>query len=107
MNCRFLFSGLLILCIVNAGYSQKLRIATYQYATNTRVANIQPFAGYLNEEHDMGAVVKSYPSVQELIEGIQNGEVDVALINSFGFMLLESSRIKYPMLPVLALSVPD
>lgn len=51
--------------------------------------------------------MKSYPTVHALIQGIQQGETDIALINTFGYLLLETSGKKYPMQPVLTLEVRE
>nr|WP_068888337.1 phosphate/phosphite/phosphonate ABC transporter substrate-binding protein [Pedobacter panaciterrae] len=82
-----------------------LRLATYQYADNNRIANISPLADFLTEKMGREVEVKSYPSVHAFIEAIQHNEVDIALINTFGYMLLEASKETYPMKPFLALEV--
>jgi|SRR6218665_57646 len=88
-------------------FSQQLRIATYQYADNNRLGNIQPFANHLKAVCGIDAVVKSYPTVHEFIDAIRNDEVDIALINTFGYFLLQSSGKPYPMHPLLALEVDE
>ncbi|RYG53652.1 MAG: hypothetical protein EOO01_03780 [Chitinophagaceae bacterium] len=87
--------------------AQPVRIATYQYADNNRIANIQPFADELKSKYATEAVVKSYPTVHAFIEAIRNDEVDIALINTFGYFLLEASGKSYPMRPLLALEVGE
>ena len=87
--------------------AQPLRIATYQYADNNRVANILPFADELKSKYGLDAVVKSYPTVHAFIEAIRKDEVDVALINTFGYFLLQASGKPYPMQPLLALEVNE
>ncbi len=82
-------------------------LATYQYADNNRIANIQPLAEYLNQKTGIHIEVKSYPSVHVFIEGIQQKEVDIALINTFGYFLLEASSKKYFMKPFAVLKVKD
>lgn len=87
--------------------AQPLRIATYQYADNNRIANIQPFANELKSKYGIDAEVKSYPTVHAFIEAIRRDEVDIALINTFGYFLLQASGKSYPMQPLLALEVSE
>jgi phosphonate transport system substrate-binding protein len=87
--------------------AQPLRIATYQYADNNRIANIQPFADELKSKYSIDAEVKSYPTVHAFIDAIRKDEVDIALINTFGYFLLEASGKAYPMQPLLALEVSE
>ena len=87
--------------------AQSLRIATYQYADNNRIANIQPFADQLKRRYAIDATIKSYPTVHAFIEAIRKDEVDIALINTFGYFLLQASGRDYPMQPLLALEVND
>lgn len=67
--------------------SHPLVIATYQYADNPRIKNLSPFANHLAEALDMEIAVKSYPTVHELLEAMRKNEVDVAFINTFGYLL--------------------
>ena len=85
--------------------AQAIRIATYQYADNNRIKNIQPFADHLKSKYGYETSVKSYPTVHAFINAIQKNEVDIAFINSFGYLLLEASGKQYPMHPVAALEV--
>ena len=85
--------------------AQAIRIATYQYADNNRIKNIQPFADHLKSKYGYETSVKSYPTVHAFIDAIQKNEVDIAFINSFGYLLLEASGKQYPMHPVAALEV--
>lgn len=102
-----IFVVVMFLCCCSFLAAQQLRIATYQYADNNRIKNIQPFADDLRKKYGYDAIVKSYPTVHALIDGIQRGEVDIALINTFGYLLLETSGNKYPMKPVLTLEVRE
>ena len=102
-----IFLSLAFCCVNLALFSQSLRIATYQYADNNRIANIQPLATHLKATYAIEATVKSYPTVHALITAIQNGETDIALINTFGYLLLETSEKKYPMEAVLALQTME
>ena len=98
---------LLIFCtlITVTGNAQRLVLATYQYAANDRKANIQPLADHIQKSLRIEVEVKSYPTVHLFIEAIQNNEVDIALINTFGYFLLEASTQKFPMKPIAVLKV--
>ncbi|MEQ9298244.1 MAG: PhnD/SsuA/transferrin family substrate-binding protein [Cyclobacteriaceae bacterium] len=65
-----------------------LRLATYTYASNNRIANLEPLARLLEEELDRPVDIKSYPDVASFISGIKSDEVDIALINTLGYLLL-------------------
>ena len=99
-----LFTALLVTAITTA---QTLRLAVYQYADNPRIKNLQPLADHLQKTLGVQTTVKSYPTVHAFIQGIQNGETDLAFINTFGYLLLEAGKRQYPMIPVLALTVPN
>jgi len=90
-----------------AVHAQKLVLATYQYADNNRLKNIQPLADHIAKETGLEVQVKSYPSVHLFIEAIQANEVDIALINTFGYFLLDASSKKYNMKPLVVLKVRD
>jgi phosphate/phosphite/phosphonate ABC transporter binding protein len=87
-------------------YAQSLTIATYQYADNNRIANLQPFANYVRDSLGYSVQVKSYPTVHAFLTAIRAGEVDIAFLNTFGYLLLEAGNKAYPMRPVTALQVP-
>ena len=96
----------LLLAITSiASKAQDIIIATYQYADNNRIANIQPLADHINKTLGLNVQVKSYPTVHEFIAGIQNNEVDIALINTFGYFLLQTSSKKYAMQPTAVLKI--
>jgi len=69
-----------------------LVVATYAYGSNSREDNIAPLA------HEMGRVlncpvrVQSYPSVPALLTAIQAGQVDVAFVNTLGYLALQDER---------------
>lgn len=96
-------SFLLILCLfVKAASAQStlsnsrpLVIATYQYADNPRIKNIEPFAIHLAEAAGIKTSVKSYPTVHALLEAMRKNEVDVAFINTFGYLLLREITSNY------------
>lgn len=93
--------------LITQAFTQNLVLATYQYADNNRLANIQPLADYLTKALNQKIEVKSYPSVHQFIEGIQANEVDIALINTFGFLLLDVSSKPYLMKPYAVLKVKE
>ncbi|TKC07473.1 phosphate/phosphite/phosphonate ABC transporter substrate-binding protein [Pedobacter frigoris] len=75
----------------DVAFIKPIVIATYQYADNNRLVNIQPLASLLEKETGYKVTAKSYPTIFEFISAIKNGEVDIALINTFGYMLLQES----------------
>lgn len=89
MNKLIKVVGLLLL-LIHIGCSNKepLRLATYTYATNNRIANLEPLATLLESQLDRAVVIKSYPDVDSFIRGIKSNEVDIALINTLGYLLL-------------------
>jgi phosphate/phosphite/phosphonate ABC transporter binding protein len=74
---------------------QTLVIATYQYAENTRVKNIQPFADHFSEVMAAPTVVKSYATPHQLVEAMKAGEVDIAFMNTFGYLILQYQTTSY------------
>lgn len=93
--------------ISNLIQAQTLRIAVYQYADNPRTKNLQPLADHLQQQFKLSTSVKSYPTVHHLIKGMQNNEVDIAFISTFGYLLLQAGKVQHPMIPVAALIAPD
>jgi phosphate/phosphite/phosphonate ABC transporter binding protein len=88
-------------------FAQKVVLATYQYADNNRLENIKPLASFLSDSLGFDIEIKSYPTVHAFIEGIQRDEVDIALINTFGYLLFETSNQKSRMEPHAVLKVKD
>jgi len=68
---------------------QSLIFATYQYADNSRIKNIEPFARYVGKITGLKTEVKSYPGVNELRLAMEREEVDVAFMNTFGYLMLK------------------
>jgi phosphonate transport system substrate-binding protein len=101
---RILFF-LFFICAASYLHAQSIRLATYQYADNNRIKNIQPLADHLNSKYGYEVTVKSYPTVHDFIKAIQDNEVDIALINTFGYLLLEASGKPYSMHPIAALDL--
>jgi phosphonate transport system substrate-binding protein len=84
---------------------QTLVIATYQYGDNPRILNIEPFARHFAEAVEIKTVVKSYPSVSLLLLAMNKGEVDVAFINTFGYLMLKEQTSAFEI--SAALHLPD
>ncbi|HSK14079.1 MAG TPA: PhnD/SsuA/transferrin family substrate-binding protein [Phnomibacter sp.] len=104
---KFSFLVCFFLGIISNAISQALVLATYQYADNDRIANIQPLADHLSRGLGLSVETKSYPTVHRLIQAIQDHEVDIALINTFGYLLLDASSKSYAMQPYSVLKVED
>lgn len=82
-----------------------LVIATYQYGDNPRIHNIEPVATHIGEAVGIKTVVKSYPSVQLLLQAMNKGEVDVAFMNTFGYLILKEQTSTFEI--SAALHLPD
>ena len=82
-----------------------LRLATYTYASNDRIENLQPLAKVLEELTQKPVKTISYPDVASFIDGIKMNEVDIALINTLGYLLL--SLDNEHMRPAMALKVRE
>jgi phosphonate transport system substrate-binding protein len=94
------FTAIFVFNIITA-HTQDLRIATYRYADNDRIKNIQPLALYLEQQLGIKAEIKSYPTVLELVNAIQNDKADIAFINTFGYLLFTASQKEINMHPAL------
>ncbi|HEY1022388.1 MAG TPA: phosphate/phosphite/phosphonate ABC transporter substrate-binding protein [Flavisolibacter sp.] len=101
------FFLLIVLFFTKASMAQPLRMAVYQYADNSRTQNLQPLALHLEKRLAIPVTVRSYPTVHALIKGMQNKEVDVAFISTFGYLLLQAGNANHPMVPVTALVAPN
>ncbi|GAA4398085.1 hypothetical protein GCM10023187_08270 [Nibrella viscosa] len=102
---RLLFLFLQLVPVLTFAQSQRLTLATYTYANNNRLQNIQPLATTLSSELGLPVDIKSYPSVSAFIQGLEAGEVDIALISTFGYLLL-TTRNDQHYTPVAALQTP-
>ncbi|GAB3248772.1 hypothetical protein GCM10027347_05410 [Larkinella harenae] len=109
MNVAWLRIRLVLLLQLSAfavfSQSQQLTLATYTYADNNRLGNIQPLAEVLSQRLGMTVQTKSYANVAAFISGLEAGEVDIALISTFGYLLM-INRNASPYTPVAALQVP-
>lgn len=87
------------------GNSKDVVVATYQYGDNPRLKNIEPFSVHLGEAAGVKTTVKSYPTVQLLLQAMNKGEVDVAFMNTFGYLLLREQTSTYEI--AAAFHLPD
>lgn len=102
-----LITGNLYSPAATAGPSQDtLVLATYQYSTNTRTANLQPLADVLQQQLGSAVKVVSYPSVQQLIEGLTRQEVDIVFISTMGYLLYDQQPQKN-YVPTVSLQFPQ
>ena len=84
-----LFIGLLFGCQQE---KEPLRLATYTYATNNRIENMRPLAENMESLLNRKVEMQSYPDVESFISAIKANEVDVALINTLGYLVLASDN---------------
>ncbi|MEL6536941.1 MAG: phosphate/phosphite/phosphonate ABC transporter substrate-binding protein [Bacteroidota bacterium] len=84
---------------------QVIRLATYTYATNDRVDNLQPLAQALESRLQRRVEITSYPDVESFITGIKSNQVDIALINTLGYLILASDNEH--MLPVANMHIKE
>jgi len=103
MQIRNLLFVLMFMTLINA-QAQEYIFATYCYANNDRVKNIEPFANHFALTANVKTKVVSYNSVHELLAALQKGEVDFVFINTFGYLLLKEQSDQYEI--AAALHVP-
>ncbi|MEM9362540.1 MAG: PhnD/SsuA/transferrin family substrate-binding protein [Bacteroidota bacterium] len=65
-----------------------LVLATYTYSSNNRIANLEPLSKELSQLLERPVKIISYPDVPNFISGIKSNQVDIALINTLGYLLL-------------------
>lgn len=101
--------SLVFICLFSVMFiqAQKIVLATYQYADNNRIKNIQPLADLISKKTGWKVETRSYPTVHKFIEGLQKNEVDIALINTFGYLLLDASSVKHRMNPYAVMKVKE
>lgn len=75
--------------------NRTLVVATYQYADNPRLKNIEPFATHFGDAAGVKTVVKSYPTVHALLDAMKKGEADVVFMNTFGYLMLREQNAAY------------
>ena len=119
MRYRFL----LVICLLLVGLSssvvalphkakpkKRLVVATHSILDNNRLANIQPLAWQLARAAKTKLRLDTYRTVPQLVEALRAGEVDVAFLDPFGYLLLATDpRPKVEPLAVLQTSkeLPD
>ncbi|MFD2247306.1 phosphate/phosphite/phosphonate ABC transporter substrate-binding protein [Pontibacter ruber] len=104
----FLLSFLLLATAVSgqpASQQKELVFATYTYGDNDRLANIRPMSEYLANKIGASVRLQSFATIKELIEQIRAGNVDVAFVNTFGYLLLQTDPVQ-SMVPLATLEVP-
>ncbi len=83
--------------------NKMIKLATYTYATNDRVENMRLLSRELENDLRRHVEITSYPDVESLIAAIKSNEIDVAFINTLGYLLLSSDNEH--MLPVVNLHI--
>src|SRR5690606_16698637 len=82
-----------------------IRLATYTYATNNRIANMKLLVEDLELRLQRKVEIKSYPNVASFITAIKSNEVDIALINTLGYLILALDN--QHMLPVVNMHIKN
>ena len=80
-----------------------IRLATYTYSTNDRIDNLKLLSQELESRLQRSVKTTSYPDVESFIVAIKSNEVDIALINTLGYLILASDNEH--MLPVANLHI--
>ncbi|WP_350286780.1 PhnD/SsuA/transferrin family substrate-binding protein [uncultured Croceitalea sp.] len=105
---KLLAFGLVLLSFLNMACESKirpLRLATYTYATNNRIRNLEPLSRELEKVLERPVHIESYPDAISFIDGIRSDEVDIALINTLGYLIL--SLDNEVMEPIAALKIKN
>jgi len=97
----FLLSALWCLYACNPKVETSLSLATYTYSTNTRLENLKPLQELLQKELGVEVKLTSYPDVATFVSAIRSNEVDIALINTLGYLQLASKPHSMTMLGAL------
>ncbi|HAS39022.1 MAG TPA: hypothetical protein DCS93_01020 [Microscillaceae bacterium] len=103
LNLIFLSVLLSLLSLGCKPDKKPIVLATYTYATNNRIANLKPLAQNLEKRLQRNVETKSYPDVESFVKGIKSDKVDIALINTLGYLILAPDN--QHMLPVANLHV--
>ena len=85
--------------------TKPIRLATYTYASNDRIANMELLAIELENQLQRTVEIASYPDVESFIKGIMSNEVDIALINTLGYLILSADNEQ--MLPLVNLHIRE
>ena len=87
----------------NSDDYKPLILATYTYSWNDRIDNLEPLANALSKKLSTELKIVSYPDVSSLISAILNDSVDIAIINTLGYLILNTKE--YGMTPIATLSI--
>jgi phosphate/phosphite/phosphonate ABC transporter binding protein len=101
--CWFILLSFLASQTLEAQPKETIMVATYRYSDNDRIRNIESFAHHFASSCGCSVSVKSYESVGAMLEGMDQGEPGVVLMNTLGYLLLREKNEKYQ--PVAALRV--
>lgn len=88
-----------------AQQADTLTLATYTYSTNNRLQNLAPLGAFLERQLHRPVRTMSFPDPPSLTNAIKSGAVDVAVMNTFGYLLLAASR-EQKGLPVATFRIP-
>ncbi|WP_210463271.1 phosphate/phosphite/phosphonate ABC transporter substrate-binding protein [Rufibacter roseolus] len=95
MKAIFLFFLLFTFCHLAFSQKQKhpLVVATYALDQHNRLENLQPLARHLEQTLHRPVQAVSYPTIPALLTAIRAQEIDVALVNTYGFLLLSHDAV--------------
>lgn len=102
--CSLLLAFLLLVNKVWARQSSGLVLGTYTYASNNRLNSLEALAGYLSRETGLSLTVRSYPNVPALLHAIRADSVQLAVLNTVGY-LLQQRQDAGRMIPLLNLNL--
>ncbi len=105
LSLLFLIVIVWLLSVGCKGDKKPIRLATYTYATNDRIENLKLLSEELEDRLQRKVAVTSYPDVESFILGIKSNEVDIALINTLGYLILSSDN-EY-MLPIANMHIKE
>ncbi len=88
-----------------AQQADTLKLATYTYSTNNRLQNLAPLGAFLERQLQRPVRTMSFPDPPSLANAVKSGMVDVAVMNTFGYLLLAASR-EQKRLPVATFRIP-
>lgn len=86
---------LLVVALCSKGgwaQTKPVMLATYTYATNNRLKNLEPLAEYLTTTTGLTVKAKSYPTVSALVDAIRHDSVDIAMMNTSGYLALQRNQ---------------
>lgn len=82
-----------------------LTLATYTYSTNNRLQNIAPLGSFLERQLHRPVRMLSFPDPPSLANAVKSGVVDIAVMNTFGYLLL-AALPKQKGIPVATFRIP-